>query len=316
MKKLVIAIGGNSIIKVQGRQTVEDQYMAICETAASVVDIIVQGYNVIITHGNGPQVGFIFRRSEIAYQVAGMHLVPLVNCVADTQGSIGYQIQQALNNEFASRGIDKKAVTIVTQVEVDGDDPAFSNPTKPIGTFYTEEEAARLQLEYPDWQMINDAGRGYRRAVSSPLPRKIVELDAIEKLAACGYCIVAAGGGGIPVIRNRQGCLEGIDAVVDKDYASSLLASLLQVDLFVISTGVDKVYLNYGKLNQQALDRATLSQLKEYMEAGHFAAGSMLPKIKAAISFLEKGGKKVIITSPDYLGQAVRGESGTHLLAG
>lgn len=314
MNKLaVIAIGGNSLISDNSHETVEDQYSAVCETARNITGMMEEGYNVIITHGNGPQVGFILRRSEIATEAAGMHPVPLVSCGADTQGAIGYQIQQAMDNEFRRRGIDKSAVTIVTQVIVDAKDPAFANPTKPIGSFYPEENIQKIKAENPSWVMVSDAGRGYRRVVASPLPQEIVEVDIIKKLVVEGYCLVAVGGGGIPVIKLADGTLKGIDAVIDKDFASSLLAAQINADVLIISTGVPLVYLNYGKADERALDKVTLNELKQYVQENHFAPGSMLPKIQAVISFLERGGKKAIITNPESLAAAVAGKTGTHI---
>ncbi len=312
-KLAVLAIGGNSLIKDKQHETVEDQYKAVCETAKHIVGMVEQGFDVVITHGNGPQVGFILRRSEIAQKVEGIHPVPLVNCGADTQGSIGYQIQQALDNEFLRRNIKKKAATVVTQVVVDKNDPAFKNPSKPIGTFYTKEEAEKLQKEHPDWVIINDAGRGYRRVVPSPMPKEIVEQEAIELLVKNGFSVVGVGGGGIPVIRNEKGELEGIDAVIDKDNASSLLAINIKADIFIISTAVEKVYLNFNKPNQKALDKITVAEAKKYIEEGHFAKGSMLPKIQAVIRFLEAGGKEAVITNPESLEKALKGETGTHI---
>ncbi len=312
-KLAVLAIGGNSLIKDKQHETVEDQYKAVCETAKHIVGMVEQGFDVVITHGNGPQVGFILRRSEIAQKVEGIHPVPLVNCGADTQGSIGYQIQQALDNEFLRRNIKKKAATVVTQVVVDKNDPAFKNPSKPIGTFYTKEEAEKLQKEHPDWVIINDAGRGYRRVVPSPMPKEIVEQEAIELLVKSGFSVVGVGGGGIPVIRNEKGELEGIDAVIDKDNASSLLAINIKADIFIISTAVEKVYLNFNKPNQKALDKITVAEAKKYIEEGHFAKGSMLPKIQAVIRFLEAGGKEAVITNPESLEKALKGETGTHI---
>jgi len=309
----LIAIGGNSLIKNQKHVTVQDQYRAICETAVHVVDIIEQGYSVILTHGNGPQVGFILRRSELAHEISGMHIVPLVSCVADTQGAIGYQLQQALNNEFRKRGIDQQAVTVVTQVEVDGKDPAFSHPTKPIGSFFTEKQIKKVHETHPDWEMVFDAGRGYRRVVPSPLPRAIVEIEVLKSLLDRGFCVIGAGGGGIPVFKNTGGDYEGVDAVIDKDRASSLLAVELGVDHFIISTSVEKVYLNFGKPEQKPLDSITAAEAKAYLDEGHFAAGSMLPKIEAVLSFLEKGGKRAIITNPESLANAITGETGTHI---
>ena len=313
-KLAVIAIGGNSLIRDNTRQTVEDQYDAVCETAKHITGMIEQGYEVIITHGNGPQVGFILRRSEIASETAGMHRVPLVACGADTQGAIGYQIQQAMDNEFKKRGIDKAAITLVTQVVVDGNDPAFTKPTKPIGSFYTQEQAEKLQKENPDWVMVSDAGRGYRRVVASPMPQEIVEKDVINKLVRDGYCMIAVGGGGIPVIRQEDGCFKGVDAVIDKDFASSLLASQIKADELIISTGVPKVYLNYGKPDEKALDQINLAELKEYVKQNHFAPGSMLPKIQAVIHFLENGGGKAIITSVDKCTEALSGQTGTTIV--
>ncbi|TWH44952.1 carbamate kinase [Sporomusa sp. KB1] len=312
-KLAVIAIGGNSLIRDNMRQTVEDQYDAVCETAKHIVGMIEQGYDVIITHGNGPQVGFILRRSEIACETAGMHSVPLVACGADTQGAIGYQIQQAMDNEFKKRGLDKSAITLVTQVVVDASDPAFTRPTKPIGSFFSQEQAEKIQKNNPDWVMVNDSGRGYRRVVASPQPQEIVEKDVISKLVREGYCMIAVGGGGIPVIRQGDGSFKGVDAVIDKDFASSLLAAQVQADELIISTGVPKVYLNYGNPDEQALDKVTLAELKEYVKQNHFAPGSMLPKIQAVISFLENGGSKAIITNPESLEEAVAGKTGTHV---
>ncbi|MEG6584662.1 carbamate kinase [Dendrosporobacter sp. 1207_IL3150] len=314
MNKLaVVAIGGNSLIRDNVHQTVQDQYDAVCETAKHITSMIEQGYEVIITHGNGPQVGFILRRSEIASEVARMHHVPLVNCGADTQGAIGYQIQQAMDNEFKKRGIAKAAVTIVTQVVVSAADPAFSNPTKPIGSFFTQDQAKMLAQTNPDWVLVNDAGRGYRRVVPSPVPQEIVETEAVKLLTNQGYCVVSVGGGGIPVVRQADGTLVGVDAVIDKDFASSLLATQVDADVLIISTGVPKVFLNYGKHDELALDRVTLAQLKQYVTENHFAPGSMLPKIQAVICFLEKGGKKAIITNPESLEAALAEQAGTHI---
>ncbi|MBC9785116.1 carbamate kinase [Heliobacterium chlorum] len=314
MKQLaVVAIGGNSLIIDNAHQAVEDQYRAVCETANHIAGMIEQGYEVIITHGNGPQVGFILRRSEIACEVAGMHHVPLVSCGADTQGAIGFQIQQAMDNEFKKRGLTKSAVTIVTQVAVSPEDPAFQKPTKPIGSFYTEEQAQALCKAHPDWVMVNDAGRGYRRLVPSPKPQQIIEKEVIRMLAGKGYCVIGVGGGGIPVVPQDDGTFKGIDAVIDKDFASSLLASEIDADVLIISTGVPKVYINYGKPDEKPLDKVTVAELKQYVTENHFAPGSMLPKVQAVIDFLERGGKKAIITNPESLEEAVAGRTGTHV---
>lgn len=313
-KKLAfIAIGGNSLVKSKEHQTVEDQHQAIRETVQHVIDLISQGYQILISHGNGPQVGFIMRRSEVARQATGLHLVPLVNVVADTQGSIGYQIQQAVNNELATQGIAGQCVTIVTQVVVDKDDPAFGAPAKPVGEFFQEDQLEDIRSEYPDWSLIEDAGRGYRRVVPSPAPCEIVEKPVIESLLEAGYHVIAAGGGGIPVVRNGED-LEGVDAVIDKDLASSLLAGQLRADLLIISTAVKQVALNFGKPAEQLIGTMTVSEAEAYIEQDHFAPGSMLPKIQAALKFLKAGGKEVIITSPEFIKEAVLSGSGTHII--
>ena len=310
-KVAVVAIGGNSLIKDKEHQTVPDQFATTRETCVHIASMIEQGWDVVITHGNGPQVGFVLLRSELASHV--LHTVPLDSCGADTQGSIGYMIQQSLYNEFLKRGMKKRAVTVVTQVVVDKDDPAFQNPTKPIGPFYTEEEAKRLAAER-GWTVKDDAGRGWRRVVPSPIPREIVEQEAIKALIERGFVVIGVGGGGIPVVRQEDGSLRGVEAVIDKDYASSLLASGIGADLFLISTAVEKVALNYGKPNQVWLDRMTLAEAKRYLSEGHFPPGSMGPKIKAIIQFLEKGGKEALITSPENIERALAGETGTRIV--
>lgn len=309
-KLAVIAIGGNSLIKDK-RQSVDDQYIAVCETVKHIVDVIEEGYEVIVTHGNGPQVGFIMRRSEIAHETDDMHLVPLVNCDADTQGAIGYQIQQALQNEFHKRGMKKKATTVVSQVEVDKNDKAFSNPSKPIGSFYSEDKIDKIKEEHPNWKLINDSGRGYRRVVPSPMPINIIEQDSIELLIEKGVTVIAVGGGGIPVIRDEEDNLIGVNAVIDKDNASSLLAGELNADLFIISTAVPNVCINFGKENEEKLHDVDMDKIKNLRNEGHFAPGSMLPKINACINFLENGGRKAIITCPEELKEAVMGDKGT-----
>jgi len=310
-KVAVVAIGGNSLIKDKEHQTVPDQFATTRETCVHIASMIEQGWDVVITHGNGPQVGFVLLRSELASHV--LHTVPLDSCGADTQGSIGYMIQQSLYNEFLKRGMKKRAVTVVTQVVVDKDDPAFQNPTKPIGPFYTEEEAKRLAAER-GWIVRDDAGRGWRRVVPSPIPQEIVEQEAIKALIEQGFVVIGVGGGGIPVVRQEDGSLRGVEAVIDKDYASSLLASGIGADLFLISTAVEKVALNYGKPNQVWLDRMTLAEAKRYLSEGHFPPGSMGPKIKAIVQFLEKGGKEALITSPENIERALAGETGTRIV--
>ncbi len=315
MEKLVIvAIGGNSLVKDNGRNTIQDQYEAVCETAANIADMVQEGYNVVVTHGNGPQVGFALQRCEIANEVSGMPTIPLVNCVADTQGGIGYQIQQALTNEFANRGINKKVATVITQVEVSKDDPNFQNPTKPVGSFFTQEQAEEMRKEHPDWVFIEDSGRGYRRVVPSPKPIDIVEKDAIKSLIEAGYVVVAVGGGGIPVVKTDENTYDGIDAVIDKDFATSLLAEQIDAQTLIITTGVPQVCIHFGKPNQKALERITVEETKQYVREEHFAKGSMLPKIEASLSFLEKNGSSVIITNPESLKDAITNKAGTHIV--
>jgi len=312
-KLAVVAIGGNSLIKDKKHVTVPDQYQAARETCTHIADMIEQGWDVAIGHGNGPQVGFILRRSEIAAKVAGMHEVPLESCGADTQGAIGYHLQQNLFNEFRRRGMKKQAATIVTQVVVDTQDQAFQNPTKPIGGFM-EEDKARERAEKENWVVVEDAGRGWRRVVPSPIPQEIVELDAVRELLNAGIITITVGGGGIPVVRNAEGDLEGVAAVIDKDYASSLLARSIGADLFLISTAVEKVYLNFNQPNQKAIDVMTVAEAKKCMEEGHFAKGSMFPKIQAILWFLEGGGKEAVITNPENIARALGGETGTRIV--
>jgi carbamate kinase len=304
----VLAIGGNSLIKDKNHIALSSQYEAIRETANYMVDLVAEGLSLVITHGNGPQVGFIYRRGELARHE--LPLIPLDICGADTQGAIGYMIEKALLNEFQKRGIDKKVAVVVTQAIVDRDDQSFEHPTKPIGSFMPEEEALINKKEL-GWQIMEDAGRGFRRVVPSPIPTEIIELDVIRLLVERGYIVIAAGGGGIPVIRNEKGELEGVEAVIDKDLGSSLLARNLGAGTFIISTAIDAVYLNFGQKNQKPLRRVFLPEVKRYLEEGHFKPGSMRPKIEAVIEFLEASGEKAIITSPENLLKAVKGEAGT-----
>ena len=310
-KIAVVAIGGNSLIKDKNHQTVEDQYQAAKETTYHIADMIEAGWDVAIGHGNGPQVGFILRRSEIAHKVEGMHEVPVDVCGADSQGAIGYALQQTLQNELQRRGINKPVATVVTQVLVDKNDPAFRNPTKPIGGFMDEAEAKRREREL-SWNVVEDAGRGWRRVIASPLPQEVVELESIKHLIEAGVIVVTVGGGGIPVIDAGNRELRGIAAVIDKDFASSLLAQLIHADLLLISTAVEKVALNFGKPDQRWIDRMSLAEAKQYLSEGtHFAKGSMAPKIQAIVWYLEAGGKQAIITNPENIGRALRGETGT-----
>ncbi len=309
-KVAVVAVGGNSLIKDERHKSIPDQYAASVETGKHIAGMIEQGWDVVLTHGNGPQVGFILRRSELSLHE--LHPVPLDYCGADTQGAIGYMFQRALHNEFKQRGIRKQAATVISQVLVDRQDPAFQNPSKPIGSFM-EQVTALGHKEKEGWAVVEDAGRGWRRVVPSPLPKALVELEAVEALIRAGYIVICSGGGGIPVIENDAGELEGVEAVIDKDYAGSLLARSIKADLFLISTAVEKVALNYNKPDQQWLDHLTLDQAKKYLADGHFLKGSMGPKIQAIIWFLEGGGKEALITNPENLERALRGETGTRI---
>lgn len=314
-KIAVIAIGGNSLVKDKASQSIQDQFQAIKETSSHIGNMIKDGWTVAIGHGNGPQVGFVLRRSEIAFKVEGVHEVPLDVCGADTQGATGYGLQQSLHNEFLDCGIDKPVTTVITQVEVDPHDPAFQNPVKPIGSFMDEAEAMEKK-EKEGWDVVEDAGRGWRRVVPSPLPKRVVEEPAIKKLINEGICVITVGGGGIPVVADDSGKLHGVAAVIDKDYASSLLGNAIGAELLIISTAVEKVALNFGKPDETWLDEITLEEAKAYLAEGtHFAKGSMAPKMQAVIWFLERGGKKAIITNPENIARALRGETGTTIVA-
>jgi carbamate kinase len=275
--------------------------------------MVADGWHIVVTHGNGPQVGYILRRGEIAAK-EGIHDVPLDLIVADTQGSIGYMLQQGLDDALRRLGMNRTCATVITQVQVDADDPAFKNPTKPIGGFMTEAEAHKFAEQ--GWNVMEDAGRGWRRAVASPTPRAIHEVNAIQALMLSGYVVIACGGGGIPVVRQADGGLHGVYAVIDKDRASALLARTLRADLLMISTGVEKVALHFNKPEQRYLDRLTLAEAREYIAEGHFATGSMLPKVEASLDFVQNGGPRAIITSPAHLSQALRGHTGTHVVPG
>ena len=307
----VVAVGGNALIKDKNHQTVPDQYQAAAETMKHIASMIIDGWDVVVTHGNGPQVGFILRRSELASHE--LHEVPLDYCGADTQGAIGYMFQQALHNEFRLRGIDKQAATVVTQTIVDRNDPAFQHPTKPIGSFM-DEAAAKEKMAKEGWTMVEDAGRGWRRVVPSPIPQTIVEADAIRSLIDQGFVVVAVGGGGIPVMQLENGDLTGVEAVIDKDFGSAILASMINADLFLISTAVEKVAINFNKPDQKWLDTMTVAEARKYLAEGQFAKGSMLPKIEAILKFMDKGGKKALITDPEHIKYALEGKTGTWIL--
>ncbi|HVO44282.1 MAG TPA: carbamate kinase [Aggregatilineales bacterium] len=312
MKTAVVAIGGNSLIPDNSRREMKYQWDAVRETSEHLARMIRDGWRVVITHGNGPQVGYILRRAELAAHE--VHMVPLDIIGADTQGSIGYMVQQALRNSLRELGVSRTVISLVSQTVVAKDDPAFAKPDKPIGGFLTEAEAR--QFEADGWTVIEDAGRGWRRVVASPQPKEIVELDAIRLALQNDYVVIAVGGGGIPVVRNEQGELRGVFAVIDKDRASSLLATGIGADLFVISTGVEKVALNYRQPNERAIDVMTLREAREYMQQGQFAKGSMLPKIEAVVHFLEHGGPAALITDPQNIERALQGQTGTRIVPG
>ena len=309
----VVAIGGNSLIKDAGHASVADQYLAAQQTCEHILSMIKEGWNVVITHGNGPQVGFILRRSELA--AAELHEVPLDVCGADTQGAIGYALQQNLQNAFRQAGLDRQVATLICQTEVARDDPAFAHPGKPIGSFMDAAQADRRRQQ--GWDLIEDANRGWRRVVPSPVPLRIVELPVIRTLVGSGSVVIAVGGGGIPVVRTETGDLRGVAAVIDKDLASALLANALGADLLLISTGVEQVALHFGTPRQRWLDRMTLSEARRYLaEGGHFAGGSMAPKIQAVVNYLEHGGSEALITSPDHIEAALAGKTGTRITPG
>jgi carbamate kinase len=311
-KTAVVAIGGNSLIKDKEHQSVRDQYIAAGETCWHIASMISDGWNVAIGHGNGPQVGFILRRSELAAHE--LHEVPLDVCGADSQGAIGYALQQNLYNDFSRLGLNKHAVTVVTQVEVAADDPAFEKPSKPIGS-YMDEAKATERRDKEGWAIMEDAGRGWRRVVASPEPLRIVEEGAVKDLVAAGFVVITVGGGGIPVVANAEGNLTGVAAVIDKDLASSLLARVLGAELFMISTAVEKVALRYGTPEQEWIDRMTVSQAKGYLAEGvHFAKGSMAPKIDAAVRYVEATGGTAVITDPQNVERALAEETGTRIV--
>jgi len=310
-KTVVVALGGNSFISDETHQSVPDQYLAAERACSHIVPLLRDpDLRLVVTHGNGPQVGFILRRSELA--APAMHQVPLDSCVADTQGALGYQLERALRNELRHHRLAKSPAAVVTLVLVDRDDPAFRHPSKPIGAFLSKERAEEHRQK-DGWEVAEDAGRGWRRVVASPAPKAILDLDAVRSLLDAGFVVIAAGGGGIAVIEDPSGDISGATAVVDKDLTSSLLARQLGAEVLVITTGVEKVYLDYGTPGQKALDAITLAEAKRYVAQGHFKPGSMLPKVEAIIAFLEGGGRQAIITDSEHVAAALEGRGGTRI---
>lgn len=312
-KLAVIAIGGNALIRDKNHESIPDQYEAVAVTVRHVCNMIEAGWNVIITHGNGPQMGFVLRRSELAMREVPP--IPMEYAGADLQGAIGYMFVKAFRNEFRRRGMQREPVAVVTKTLVDRGDPAFNEPSKPIGSQMDEGEAKALAAAR-GWRVKEDAGRGWRRVVASPVPRQIMDSPVIEHLARAGFVVIGCGGGGVPVAYDDNGDLVGVEAVIDKDLASSLLARSIGADLFMLSTSVDRVALDFNTPRQRWLDRLTLSDARRYYAEGQFDRGSMGPKIKALIEFLEAGGKQGLITCPPNIGDALAGSSGTHVVPG
>ncbi|MEM2931655.1 MAG: carbamate kinase [Nitrososphaerota archaeon] len=312
-KLVVIALGGNALLRKGQNGSFEEQYENVKKTAKILADLVEKNYKIIITHGNGPQVGAAILRHEAGKKLYEIPAFPMDVCGSETQGFIGYMIQQALGNEFRKRAINKGVVSVVTRVLVDREDPAFKNPTKPVGPFYAKEEMEEIKKEHPEYVFKEDKARGgWRRVVPSPDPKEIIEGDAIKRLVEAGFVVVACGGGGIPVIETDEG-LKGVDAVIDKDLAGERLASLVRADKFVILTDIDAAYLNFGKQNQKKIEKIRVEELKQYIKEGHFAEGSMLPKIIAAVRFIENGGEEAIIADLNQLIDAINGKAGTHV---
>jgi len=309
----IVAVGGNALIRDDEHNSIPDQYEAVVESAGHIAEMIEAGWDLVLTHGNGPQVGFILRRSELAADE--VRPVPLDYAVGDTQGAIGYMFQKALSNALRRRGINRQVATVVTQTRVSRDDPAFRNPAKPIGAFFDETTARKRQQEL-GWTLMEDAGRGWRRTVASPQPLEIMERDVIASLLAQGCIVIACGGGGIPVVVDDKQQISGVEAVIDKDLASALLAEQLGADLLLIPTGVEQVAINFGKPDQRWLDTLSLAEAKTLIAQNQFAAGSMLPKIEAIMRFVTHsrangGNGKGLITSPEAIRRALDQKTGT-----
>lgn len=312
-RRAVVAIGGNALILDGQRGSIDEQRGNAHETARHVADLVADGWGVIVTHGNGPQVGFILLRSELVPDDAPVPRLSLEMSVADSQGGIGHILGEALLNELAARGLPDRVVCVLTHVVVDAADPAFERPTKPIGPFYTKAEA-ESRAERNGWSIVEDSGRGYRRVVASPEPQRIVESDQIRALVDAGFVVIAVGGGGIAVVETAPGRYEGVEAVIDKDRASALLGVSLGVPLLVLSTGVERVAVHFRQPDERWVDSMTTAEAAAFLAAGEFPRGSMGPKVEAAIRFLERGGQEVLITTPAALGRALAGETGTRIV--
>lgn len=307
-RNMLVSLGGNAILKYTEEGTAQEQFKNIETTSRHIVELMEEGYHIAITHGNGPQVGDIL----LAYELARKTLppMPLDVCGAQSQGMIGYMLQLSLKNMLKAAHIERPVVTLLTQTLVHRDDPEFKMPTKPVGPFYTALEASKLH-EKRGWAVVNDSGRGYRRVVPSPLPLGFVEENSIKTLFLEGTIVIASGGGGIPVILDEKGMLQGVEAVIDKDHAASYFASLIEAEILLILTDVEKAALNYGKPGQRDIDHMTVSAAKQYLQEGHFPPGNMGPKIESALTFLKKGGEKVVITSLEHAVDALEGDAGT-----
>ena len=310
-KVAVVAVGGNALIRDPKKTSLYDQYEAVCLTVPHVVDLIEAGWNVVLTHGNGPQVGFLLRKSELS--AAELPPAPLDYCGSNTQGSIGYMFEVALYNEFRRRGLPNRAIAVITQTVVDQEDPAFQHPTKPVGSFMSAADAEKHRVEN-GWAVVEDSGRGWRRVVPSPAPQRIIQESIIQELTQQGHTVIGAGGGGIPVVEGPGGILHGVEAVIDKDYASALLASSIGADLFLIATEVEKIALNFNKPNVQWLDTITVAQAEAWVAEGQFGKGSMEPKVKAVLNYIKAGGQRALITNAENMARALRGETGTHIV--
>ena len=312
-RRAVVAIGGNALILDGQRGSIDEQYENARATASHIAALVARGWGIVVTHGNGPQVGFILLRSELVPDDAPVPRLSLEMSVADSQGGIGHILGQALLNELAAHGLPDRVVCVLSHVVVHPDDPAFGRPTKPIGPFYSRDESDQ-KAERNGWTMIEDSGRGYRRVVASPEPLRIVEGEQIRALVDAGFVVIAVGGGGVAVVETARGQYHGVEAVIDKDRASALLAASLNIPLLVLSTGVERVAIHFRQPNERWVDRMGIDEARHYLEAGEFPMGSMGPKVEAAIHFLERGGKEVLITTPAALERAIVGETGTRIL--